>query len=91
MSSAGAVERRVSRCHSQLCDLLLGTKEEFYSQSTISSLSRSYQPVAISRERKVLLSQGLELPYSFLDLLYGRGHSWPSGLGRPALIVCAQG
>lgn len=28
--------------------------------------------MAICMERKVLLSQGLELPYSFLFLLYGR-------------------
>lgn len=71
MSSAGAVEHQVSGVI-PICDPLLGTQKEFYSQSTVSSLSRSYQPVAISMERKVLLSWGLELPYSFLFLLYGR-------------------
>lgn len=56
MSSAGAVEHLESAGVVPSCDPLLGTKKEFCSQSTVSSLSRSYQPVAISMERKVLLS-----------------------------------
>lgn len=44
----GVIPSSVTRC--------LVLKKEFYSQNTVSSLSRRYQPVAIRRERKVLLS-----------------------------------